>query len=258
MAVGTEVWSEERIEVAGLTLRSLVGGEGKPAVVLHHSTGNPGWLPFHDALAKSFRVYALDMPGWGQSQRADWARDARDIAILVNRALVRLDLQDVTLIGLGIGGFVAAEMAVMAQERLARLVLVGAAGLPPREGEILDQILLDFPEYVAAGFRDKETYDDAYGDHWRDYRELWHHSREMTCRVSWKPYMYDRRLPALLSEVEVPALVVTGSEDRVVPLDCAQQYASGLRNARLEVFQGAGHIVEMEEPARLAELIAAG
>ena len=164
MTTATESHTEHTIEVAGLALRYLKGGAGTPVVVLHHSTGNPGWIPFYERLAERATVYVPDMPGYGQSARPEWAREPRDLAILLLQALPRLGLESATLVGLGFGGFVAAEMATMCQERIGRLVLVGAPGHQPREGEILDQMMVDFHEYVMAGFRDEDGFRQAFGD----------------------------------------------------------------------------------------------
>jgi len=237
--------TERTIEVAGLNLRLMEGGMGDPVVVLHHSTGNPGWMPVHDLLAGRYAVTVPDMPGYGQSARPEWARDARDLAILLIQALDRLELTSgVTLVGLGFGGFVAAEMATMDQRRLRALVLVGAAGIQPDEGEILDEMLVDFGEYVKAGFRSDEAFRDVFGDDiGTELKQLWDYSREMTARVTWKPYMFNRRLPELLKEVRTPTLLIWGSRDVVVPIGAARRYQAALPNARLEVVEGAGHLV---------------
>jgi pimeloyl-ACP methyl ester carboxylesterase len=257
MTAATAAHTEQSVVVAGRKVRALTGGSGAPAVVLHHSIGNPGWLPFHDALAERFTVYAVDMPGYGQSERPDWAREPRDLAVLLNRALAKFGLQRVTLVGLGLGGFVAAEMAALDQAPIERLVLVGAPGIQPREGEILDQMLIDYPEYVQKGFRDEAAYDAVYGHQLEDLRQLWEFSREMTARITWKPYMFSRKLAPVLGEVDVPVLLVWGSEDRVVPIDVAKQYQEAFANATLEVVQGGGHMLEMEEPSRIAQLCGA-
>ena len=258
MTTATESHTEHTIEVAGLALRYLKGGAGTPAVVvLHHSTGNPGWIPFYERLAERASVYVPDMPGYGQSARAEWAREPRDLAILLLQALSRLGLESPTLVGLGFGGFVAAEMATMCQERIGRLVLVGAPGHQPREGEILDQMMVDFHEYVMAGFRDEDGFRKAFGDDARrTYKELWDYSREMTARLSWKPYMFNRRLAPLLREVRIPALIIHGAEDAIVPVDVARQYAEALPNARLDVVPNSGHLVEYENPGAISERIA--
>jgi pimeloyl-ACP methyl ester carboxylesterase len=239
MTTATAEHTETTLEVAGLSVRVLSGGSGPAAVFLHHSTGNPGWLPIHESLSAKFSLSVPDMPGYGQSARPEWAREPRDIAVLVNRLVDRLDLQGVTLIGAGLGGFIAAEMAAMNQSRLSRLVLIGSAGLQPTEGEIADQMMVFGEDPEAA------------------VKSLWDFSREMTARITWKPYMFSRRLAPVLGEIAVPALVIWGSNDRVVPVACAHQFVKGLANARLEIIQGAGHLVEYEEPDRVAQLISA-
>lgn len=257
MTTAEQTWTESTAEVAGLSIRYLQGGSGPAAVVLHHSTGNLGWIPFYEALAQNFTVTVPDLPGYGQSERPVWARDARDIAILISRFLAQVAPDSPTLIGLGFGGFIAAELAAINQERIGSLVLVGAAGLQPDEGEILDQMLVSYGEYMTAGFRDEAHYQEIFGEEVApEVRELWDFSREMTARLSWKPYMFNRRLGPVLGEVQTPALVVAGSEEQVIPLTCARQYADGLANATLEIVEGAGHYVDYEEPEALAALIA--
>jgi len=250
--------AEHTIDVAGLALRYVRGGAGAPMIVLHHSTGNPGWISFYERLAERASVSVPDMPGYGQSARPEWAREPRDLAILLLQALPRLGASSATLVGLGFGGFVAAEMATMCPDRIRRLVLVGAPGHQPREGEILDQMMVDYHEYVMAGFRDETAFKAAFGDDARQrFKELWDYSREMTARLTWKPYMFSRRLAPLLREVRVPALVLHGAEDAIVPVDVARQYADALPNARLELVPNGGHLVEYEDPAGIAGRIAA-
>jgi pimeloyl-ACP methyl ester carboxylesterase len=256
MPTATEIWNEQTLECAGLTLRYLKGGSGTPLVTLHHSTGSPGWLPVHDQLANSAEVYLPDMPGYGQSSRPDWAREPRDIAILLGQAFDKLGIERVALAGFGFGGFVAAEFATMDARRLSHLILVGAAGLQPEEGEILDEMLVDFDQYVKAGFSNDGIYVQNFGEAPADeIKQLWDFSREMTARLTWKPYMFNRRLAPLLKEVNVPALLIWGGEDRIVPVICGRQYEKALPNARLEVIAGAGHLVEYEDPSRVASLI---
>ena len=250
-------YTEGELALATGKIKYLEQGSGPPVVVLHHSWGSPGWLPFHDRLAENHRVVVPDMPGWGGSERPAWARDPRDIAIIVARLLARLELDDVKLVGLGFGGYVAAELATMNPSRLARLVLVGAAGLQPKTGEIMDQMMLSHRKYIEESFRDAGTYTDYVGDEPADdIRQLWDLSREMTARVTWKPYMFNRRLEPLLGDLDVPTLIVWGAKDKVVPFECAKQFEAAIPNARIEVVEGAGHVVELEEPDQLAALVA--
>ena len=258
MTTSTETHTTEQIEVAGRRVQYLQGGSGDALLVLHHSIGNPGWLPAYEQLAASRQVLVPDLPGYGQSERPEWARDTRDLAILLHQMLDKLGVGAVSIVGLGFGGWIAAEMATMNQARVSGLVLVGAPGIQPDEGEILDQMLVDYDEYVQAGFSDEANYTAEFGeDPPPEVRELWDFSREMTARLTWKPYMFNRRLPHLLQEVQTPTLLVWGADDRIVPMAVAQSYEAALPNARIEVVADSGHLVDMEQPEALAELVAA-
>ena len=257
MTTSTETHSVETIEVAERRIQYLQGGSGAPVLVLHHSTGNPGWLPFYEALAGSFAVSVPDLPGYGQSERPEWARHPRDLAILLHQMLEKRGIDSVAIVGLGLGGWIAAEMATMNPTRISSLALVGAPGVQPEDGEILDQMLVDYPEYVRAGFHDAAKYEAEFGDEPApELKELWDFSREMTARLSWKPYMFSPQLPHLLTEVQTPALIVWGDDDRIVPIGAARIYERALPNARLVTVEGSGHLVDMEQPERLAELVA--
>ena len=252
----SDAYQERDIELATGKVHVLEGGAGSAVVFLHHSWGSPGWLPVHTALASTHRVVVPDLPGWGGSERPAWAREPRDIAILAGRILGALELEAVTLVGTGFGGFVAAELATM--RPLDALVLIGAAGLKPEQGEILDQMLVSHRAYIQAGFHDRDAFVAWVGEEpAEDVRQLWDFSREMTARVCWKPYMFNRRLAPLLRGVATPTLAIWGGEDRVVPPECARLYADSLPNCRVETVDGAGHLVEIEEAERVAGLIRA-
>ena len=147
-------------------------------------------------------------PGYGQSDRPDWARSPRDLAILLQQLIDDvLGLADVTLVGLGFGGFLAAEMASMNQARLVQLVLVGADRHPAPGGrDRRPDAASDSPEWGLSGFRDLASFRQLFGvdslpD---DLYSLWDLSTEMTARVCWKPWMFSDQLPHLLAEVRVP------------------------------------------------------
>lgn len=256
MVTRTETETETTIGLATGKIRLLRGGVGEPLVVLHHDIGNPGWLPFYQELSKRFEVLAPDLPGYGQSERPEWARHPRDLAIIMQHFLDKVSLDRVVLVGLGFGGWLAAEMATMNQRRLKALVLVGAMGILPRDGQFLDQILVSHIEYVKEGFRSEAEYARQFGSPPSpDLALSWDLNKEMTARVTWKPYMFSHELPPLLKGVETPTLLVWGRDDKIVPLDCGKLYAEALPNARLEVLAEAGHFVEMEKPVELAGLI---
>lgn len=252
MATG---YREDVVQIGPSKVHLLKAGDGEPVVVLHQDIGNPGWLPFHQELARRFTVYVPSHPGFGKSDRPDWARNVRDLALLHQWVLKRLNLSRVSLVGLGLGGWLAAELATMSPWQFKKLVLVGAAGVKPKEGEIMDQFLVSVIDYIRAGFSDQRKFDELFGaDPDLDQLEAWEINREMTARVAWKPYLFNQALPHLLPGVDVPALVVWGKDDRQVPLSCGRQYAELLPRSKLQVIEGCGHYVEIERPAELAKL----
>ena len=253
-------WPTETVAVAGTTLHVARAGSGPPVLVLHHDIGAPQARPFYDALARTFTVIAPSHPGYDGSPRPEWMRGVRDIAVLYQGLLAEDALTRapgrVAVVGLGFGGWIAAEMATMAPRAFRALVLVGAMGIKPERGEIADQALVSYLDYARVGFADPAAFERIYGaEPPTPVLEQWDLNREMTFRIAWKPYMYNPTLPHLLGGVSTPALVVWGSDDRIVPRECGERYAKSLANARLVIVEGAGHLVDMEKPDELAGLV---
>jgi pimeloyl-ACP methyl ester carboxylesterase len=254
MSAGPIAWQSSTGADGGTTLHVTRGGAGAPVLVLHHDIGSPTSLPFYDALAQRFTVIRPSHPGYDGSPRPDWMRGVRDIAVLYQGLLA--EERAVSIIGLGFGGWIAAEMATMAPRGFKALVLVGAMGIKPERGEIADQALVSYLDYARAGFAEAAAFERVYGAQPpTPMLEQWDLNREMTFRIAWKPYMYNPTLPHLLGAVAAPALVVWGRQDQIVPLECGERYAKALPRARLEIVDGAGHVVDMEKPDVLASLV---
>lgn len=250
-------WRETTVPIAGTAIRLMRAGAGKPVLVLHHDFGSPERLTFYDALAARYDVLRPEHPGFGTSARPEWMRSARDLAVMYRLLLAALGIERASLVGLGFGGWLAAEMATMAPLELDKLVLVGAMGVKPPEGFIFDQALVGYIDYVRASFHEQTAFDTVYGpEPTNEQLELWDICREMCFRIAWKPYMYSQTLPALLTSMPAETLLVWGEHDRVVPAGAAEIYQSCLPNARRETVAGAGHAVDMERPGPLAKLVA--
>ena len=249
-------WTIEEVRVAGSSVRLRTAGRGAPLLVLHHDIGTPEQLPFYEALAQRFTVLLPSHPGYDGSERPAWMRSVRDVAVTYQALLAARVLSDVSVVGLGFGGWIAAEMATMAPRGFRRMVLVGAMGIKPAAGEILDQALVSYIDYVRAGFEDQAAFDRLFTpDPPTAQLEQWDLNREMTFRIAWKPYMYNPTLPPLLGGVSTPTLIVWGREDRIVPVTCADQYARALPTSRLAVLEHSGHFLDVEQPDALAKLV---
>jgi pimeloyl-ACP methyl ester carboxylesterase len=252
----TQPWTESFVDVAGGKIHLLTGGQGEPLLILHRDIGNPGWLPFYQQLAQRFTVYLPSHPGFDKSERPDWMRNVRDLAVVYEWLLKDLHLKELYVVGLGFGGWVAAEMATMNHFQWKRLVLVGAMGIQPTRGEILDQFLMYTTDYIKAGFCDPSKMAQLYGSEPEiDQLVTWEINREMTTRIAWKPYMFNQALPILLRGVETPTLIVWGKEDKIVPVNCGERYMQALPHAQFVVLNQCGHFAEVEKPDELARLI---
>jgi pimeloyl-ACP methyl ester carboxylesterase len=249
-------WATSTVEAAGTKLHLMRAGKGRPVMVLHHETGTLDRLPFYDALAAKYDVLVPHHPGYSRSERPAWMRSARDIAVVYRSLLSELKVSNAILVGLGFGGWIAAEMASMAPSDLAKLVLVGAMGIKPPQGDILDLAITGYIDYARAGFHDQKAFDKVYGaEPSGEQLEMWDVCREMSFRIAWKPYMYSQTLPYLLKTMRAPALIVWGDDDKVVPISAGKRYLESLPAAHLEIVRSCGHAVDMEQPEALAKLV---
>jgi pimeloyl-ACP methyl ester carboxylesterase len=139
------------------------------------------------------------------------------------------------------------------------LVLVGAPGLQPEQGEVWDYFLHSNREARARAFRDPAQaaeYEQYYGQGWTAADEMQaEQNREMAARLIWKPYMRSHTLAGLLPGVATPTLVVWGREDAIVPLDVGQRYARMTPGAAIEILDGCGHMPEMERPEAFVQTV---
>ena len=245
-------WQEETIRVADLDTQVFSGGQGDPLLVLHGAGGNPGWMPYCEKLAARFRVIAPSHPGFGASDRPDWMERVHDLAYFYRWFLEEQGLGPLPVVGFSMGGWLAAEMAAMCPASISRMVLVGAAGMKPRDTEITDIFLLTTEEMNALRFYDTAQvpdYDALFGQQPTDEaRQTASWDREMAALLSWKPYMYNPKMPHLMAQMKLPTLIVWGKQDAIVPMECGELYQQAIPGAGLTLIDRCGHSPQLERP----------
>ena len=251
--------TEESVEVGGSKVHLLRGGDGPPLLFLHSIEGNLGWLPWMEEVSKAATVYAPTHPGFGRSERPEFLESVSDMAKFYLWMIQEMGLGQVSLVGHFLGGWIAAEMAVMAPDILRNLVLVNAAGVRPENGEIADIFLLGEEETIRLAFHDAESV-PGYADLFErelspEERENHVRGREMTTRLCWKPYMYDRSLEWLLQRVNVPTLIVWGAEDKIIPVDSGRRLHEAIPGSSLEVIPDCGHLPHVEKPDEFSSMV---
>ncbi|MDQ7802930.1 alpha/beta hydrolase [Amycolatopsis sp. A133] len=207
-------------------------GRGDPAVlVLHGGAGPRSVTPVVERLAPRARVLAPTHPGWSGTPRPDWCTGVDDLAVAYLDLLDDEDLEDVVVVGGSFGGWVAAEMAVRDRgRRLGALVLLDAIG-PEIEGH---PVRLPQPPPGAPG---------------PDPADL------AALRTYTGPGLADAKLLRRLARVRIPALLIWGEDDTVVPPAFGKAYAAAFADARFEVVPGAGHQPAVQAPGATFDLI---
>jgi pimeloyl-ACP methyl ester carboxylesterase len=242
-----------RQTVAGTEVDVLSDGDGPRLTLLHRDTGRAGWTDLHARLAKHFHVVAPSLPGYDGSGRPDWLRNVADLSALTGMLDDTLEREPGAWLGLGFGGWVAAELAARSPGRVTKLILHSPMGIRPPEGEIFDQFLIEAEDYARLGFADQAAYDRQRAEEGEGRSARLDRNREMTTRIAWKPAMFDLGLPHLLRGVRVPSLVVWSSGDAVVPRSCAETYCMVMDASYAEI--PGGHMAEYEAPDALAALV---
>ena len=261
MTTAQQTWTRHSRELAGIQTSLVSGGRGEPLLVLHDETGHPGWLRWHERLAEDFTLHIPMMPGYGGSARLEWAMNMRDMAGWYLEALDDMDVGRVNVVGFSLGGWLAAELATMNPERFNKLALVGAAGVRPPVGEIMDMFLITTPVLLRASVADADSVakfaEICPEEPTPEQMEDWEDAREVACMLSWRPYMHNPTLPQLLHRLKrLPTLVAWGRDDAIIPVSAGRLYHESIPGSRLAILDDCGHRPEIERPDEFAELLA--
>lgn len=253
-------YATETVRVGQGELTLLKGGAGQPVLVLHGIEGHEGWLAFHAELASSQTVIAPSHPGYGLTPAPAWITSIPHQAVFYHWYLqsAGFGMHSVDLVGVGVGGWIAAHMAIMCGTPLRRLVLVDAAGIRPANEQPLDVFVTPWREVIDQAFHDPSSsaeYQRLYSAPIPEYGGIREAGRMMSVRMCFKPYMHDPSLPGMLGKIDVPTLVVWGRDDRIMPLQCGSRYAEAIAGARLHVLEHCGHFAHLEQPIELARVV---
>lgn len=259
MSAETGSGASGRIVVNGIELEVLRRGAGQPVLVLHGMDTISPNAPFLDLLGRRREIIAPSSPGFGHSPRPEDFDTIYDLVHLYLALIDDLPYDQITLVGLSFGGWLAAEIAVAACHKLSRLILVDPVGIKLGSRETRD--ILDVFNTNPAEVRQRSWHDPARAP---DYDamsddELVVHARnwESLCLYAWHPYMYNPQLKQWLGRIRVPTLVLWGASDGVVTPDYGRGYSRLIPGARFELIDGAGHHPELEQPERFVERVAA-
>jgi pimeloyl-ACP methyl ester carboxylesterase len=255
------------VKKPALKAHVLVAGQGEPVLMLHGGGMFASqFAPLIGSLQDEFRLFAVDRPGCGLSDKVDYSKvslSLRQHAVdFVGSALDALELREATIVGSSMGGLWALWFALAEPKRGNKLVLVGE---PAWSGPEVH------PPPPAQKAPTLETVRDTYAARQvADIKRVPQELLEATVAarrlpgsdVSWNTLLQKfiaeksgtYHLRPELKNLQLPTLFIWGEKDTFGPPSLGKEMAAMARNARCEVLADAGHHVWIDQPERCAKL----
>jgi pimeloyl-ACP methyl ester carboxylesterase len=240
------------------------------AVVLVHGLGPNGardWAKVVPALAQRYEVFALDLPGFGRSDKGNELYSPDNFARVIEKALAPKIGRPFALIGHSLGAAVSLAYAAAHPARVRRLILVDMAGV--LHGSVYAQSLARLGFEQATGVPAEGPWFDSLLRTALARIEAVPVGREFVLRTPGLRQKVFRGDPGMIAayalgehdfsealrNVTAPTLVIWGGDDKVAPLRTGQLAAATIPGARLQVLPGVGHAPQLEDPARFNRLV---
>jgi pimeloyl-ACP methyl ester carboxylesterase len=247
-------------------------GDGPPLLFVHGLAGRwQNWLENLPHFAASRRVVAVDLPGFGASPPPREEISIPGYARFLDRLCDALAIDAAAVVGNSMGGYVAAELAIAAPQRVERLMLVSAAGITA-EHLRRDQVMTGARVVAALATRAAARHASlarrpglrklALGFVVRHADRLSapiaHELMEGSAKPGFVPAMeaiLAHRISERLAQIACPTFVLWGEDDRVIPARDASRFGELIPDARVEVWPDTGHVAMLERPARFNALL---
>lgn len=235
--------------VKGLDINYIVEGEGEPVIVLHGWGANINTvLPIVNILKDRYKVYALDLPGFGESEEPKEPISSFEYAKIVKDFIVDEGIEKASFIGHSFGGKLSIIMGSKYPDMVNKIVLIDSAGLIPKRGidyyvkvysfKSLRFIYKNFFFWLKDDKRMEKFY-KKFGS--TDYRDSSGVMRKILVIV------VNENLKDLLKDIKAPTLIIWGDEDTDTPLYMAKTMEKEIKDSGLVVLEGAGHYSYLDD-----------
>jgi pimeloyl-ACP methyl ester carboxylesterase len=237
-----------------VAVRILSAGSGKPVLFLHGG-GSLSWTPFLNALAKQYRVVAPEHPPSSDLDFLVHLQDVWDLTLFYDELVDALDLTDFHLIGHSFGGMVSAELAAHRRRSVSSLSLIAPVGMWRDDAPVPDLACLspdDMADLMLA-----EPSRRMGNDGWAQFGagEQFERERQLAGILHFLWPLPDRGLRRRLYRITAPTMVLWGKVDRFVAPVYADEFASRIRDCRVELIEEAGHLPILETPLVVQRLV---
>ena len=231
-------------------------GQGRPYLLLHGGAGPQSVDSFAALLAGSqeARVLTPLHPGFGGAARPAALATMGGLGRLYTELLDHLDLTGVTVVGNSIGGWIAAEIALLNSSRVAAVVLADAAGLHVASAPAADFFSLTMDQVAELSYYQPDKFRIDVDQLPAPAKAAMAANRE-ALGLYGGPAMADPTLPGRLPAIAAPVLVVWGAADRMIPPEHGLAYTRAIPGAQFQLVSDAGHLPQLETPGTLLRLL---
>ena len=239
----------------GVDVRLLREGSGPPVIVLHGGDGPLGHLPFTRGIAARFELFHPTHPGFDGTLIPEHFDNLQDLVFLYLDLFDSLDLQNPILMGFSMGGWLAAEIAVMNTGRFSKLVLVDSVGIKPGgpfDRDIADIFASSAQDLLKAAWYDLSLSPDL-ASVTDDELRIVAANRVAHGLYTWEPYMHNPKLKYRLHRIDIPTLLIWGENDGIVTPGYGAALRDMIPGSMLSVIQDAGHYPHIERPDEFAD-----
>lgn len=237
------------IDIDHLKINYIESGQGNPVVLLHGWGGSIKSVELiHNYLKNHFKVYSIDLPGFGQSEEPPFPWNLSNYSELVEQFLNQLQITNPILIGHSFGGRIIIKLAGEKQFPIKKIILVDSAGVKPKRTlkyyykvytyKLIKKTLqLPFIKPLTGDILTKVK--GRFGS--SDYQNASDRMRQVMVKV------VNEDLRHLLPRISPPTLLIWGENDQATPVSDGKIMEQSIPDAGLVVFKNAGHFSYLDQ-----------
>ena len=254
---------EKHILVNGNKIRYLEEGNEKNLTVLLHGLGGTAdrWIPIFPFLRKKFKIIAPDIVGYGKSDKPQVDYKLEFFTKFVFDFLEALSVGDVSMIGTSLGGQIVAECAAKQEPQIKKIVMVAPAGIMKKSTPVLDAYTTAalYPTHESV----KVAYQMMMGQNKEVREELIQNfiscMTQPNAKMAFMSTLLGLRDAPIITEklhlIKIPALLIWGDEDKMIPFEYSKQFAAAIKNCEHATMKGLGHIPYEEDPKEFSRVV---
>lgn len=258
---------EKWVDIGGIRTRYLQAGQGSTTLLFLHGLGSSAdrWLDIPLALSLYHRAVAVDLPGFGMSDKNSPSMQytTNDYVEFIVRMLHELKEDGkIAIVGHSLGGYIAAEIAIRYKPLVDQLVLIDSSGMLDGPTYLLEEYLKAamnptkesvrkvFEQLVANPARIPDALVDGFI--YRMGLPGAKNSFKLAYQNSVNTQIGKHRLEQLS---DTKTLIIWGKQDKLIPFEYCKKFQTAITRSKVELIEDAGHAPFAEKPALICEIV---